>query len=89
MTQLINDKLKKCCVHCKTLLDKPCAWLILGNEYCATIMEVQQEIERLNNIIEKVQFDMAYLDSIGINQVKPKVIWDRIELLKEGDTECK
>lgn len=61
MTQLINDKLKKCCVHCQTLLDKPCAWLSLGNEYCPTIMEVQQEIERLeveseNKLHEKYPF---------------------------------
>lgn len=48
MTQLINEKLKKCCENCHSLLDKPCAWLSLGNEYCDAIMEVQQEIERLN-----------------------------------------
>ena len=49
------------------------------------IHDKDKEIERLNNIIEKIQNDMIYLDSLGINQVKPKTIWERIELLKGAE----
>ena len=52
MTQRINDKLKKCCELCQSHLDKPCAWLSLGNEYCDTIMEMQNELNMQNEIIE-------------------------------------
>ena len=44
-----------------------------------------KEIERLNNIIEKIQNDMIYLDSLGVNQVKPRIICEIIELLKGED----
>lgn len=53
MTQKINDKLKKCCELCQSNLDKPCAWLSLGNEYCDTIMEVQADIEIKDKVIEQ------------------------------------
>ena len=33
MTQIINDKLKKCCNQCHKYMDGHCAWLSLGNEY--------------------------------------------------------
>ena len=55
------------------------------DDYYMSIEYKDKEIERLNNIIEKIQNDMAYLDSMGINQVKPKIIWERIELLKGED----
>lgn len=55
MTQKINDKLKKCCELCQSNLDKPCAWLSLGNEYCDTIMEVQADIEIKDKVIEKIK----------------------------------
>ena len=74
MTQVINDKLKKCCRQCHSFMDKPCAWLSLGNEYCTEIMNVQQEIERLNNIINKAikyikqckELDFVELDLLEI-----------------------
>lgn len=55
MTQRINDKLKKCCELCQSHLDKPCAWLSLGNEYCDTIMEVQADIEIKDKVIENLE----------------------------------
>lgn len=55
MTQIINDKLKKICENCREKCDKPCAWISLGNEYCDDIMEAQQELERLNNIIDELE----------------------------------
>ena len=54
MTQRINDKLKKCCELCQSNLDKPCAWLSLGNEYCDTIMEVQSDIEIKDKVINYI-----------------------------------
>ena len=54
MTQRINDKLKKCCELCQSNLDKPCAWLSLGNEYCDTIMEVQSDIEIKDKVIDEL-----------------------------------
>ena len=58
MTQLINKKLRKCCDHCQSMLDKPCAWLSLGNEYCEEIMEVNKEIDRLNNVINELEKEL-------------------------------
>lgn len=49
MTQVINKKLMKCCVCCKSHFDKPCAWLSLGNEYCTEIIETQKVIDQLTN----------------------------------------
>lgn len=55
MTQVINKKIRKCCDHCQSMLDKPCAWLSLGNEYCDEIMEANEEIDRLNNVINELE----------------------------------
>lgn len=51
--QRINDKLKSLCKFCSSNLDKPCAWISLGNEYCDRIMNVQNELDNRNEIISK------------------------------------
>lgn len=49
MTQIVDERLKKMCDECHSHLDKPCAWLSLGNEYCTEIMDIQQELQRKDN----------------------------------------
>ena len=98
MTQLINKKLRKCCDHCQSMLDKPCAWLSLGNEYCEEIMEVNKEIDRLNNVINELEKyhikSMENLENtedfkyVGINHIKilyeeHKRTLDKLKELKE------
>lgn len=47
MTQIVDERLKKMCDECHSHLDKPCAWLSLGNEYCEEIMNIQQELQEI------------------------------------------
>lgn len=49
MTQIVDERLKKMCDECHSHLDKPCAWLSLGNEYCEEIMNIQQELQKKDN----------------------------------------
>lgn len=65
MTQKINDKLKKCCELCQSHLDKPCAWLSLGNEYCDTIMEVQSDIEIKDKVIDYAMEEIHSIVNLG------------------------
>ena len=55
MTQIVDERLKKMCDECHSHLDKPCAWLSLGNEYCEEIMNIQQELQRKDNIINELK----------------------------------
>lgn len=65
------------------------------NEYKETIAqnmklivenhELRQEIERLNNIINTIQQEMENLNDTGIFSIKPKYVWQRIEILKGVD----
>lgn len=56
MTQIVDRCIKDMCDKCHKNLDGPCAWLSLGNEYCDEIMNIQQEIDRLNSII-RIEID--------------------------------
>ena len=91
MTQIINDKLKKCCNQCHKYMDGHCAWLSLGNEYCDEIMNVQQEIERLNNIINGMEkfFQYAYDNEIRPLNDRKVSVWticlDKLQELKESN----
>ena len=59
MTQIVDKCIKDMCDECHKNLDGPCAWLSLGNEYCDEIMNIQQEIDRLNSII-RIKIDENY-----------------------------
>jgi len=48
MTQIVDCRLKKMCNKCESNLDKPCAWLSLGNEYCDEIMDIEKQLRGLN-----------------------------------------
>ena len=58
MTQIVDERLKKMCDECHSHLDKPCAWLSLGNEYCEEIMNIQQELQKKDNIINAIKEEL-------------------------------
>jgi len=58
----------------------------LSIETAAKVEDYERTIKERDNykkILDLIQFDMKYLDKIGIEQVRPRVIWERIELLEE------
>ena len=67
MTQIVDKCIKDMCDECHKNLDGPCAWLSLGNEYCDEIMNIQQEIDRLNSII-RIEIDENYKLKQKINK---------------------
>lgn len=46
--------------------------------------EYEEEIERLNNILDTLMQDMALLNATGKKEIKPKYVFDRIVMLREG-----
>ena len=54
MTKKVVKELENMCNHCQYMLDKPCAWLSLGNEYCDEIMNIQKKIDNLKKHNEKL-----------------------------------
>ena len=40
MTQQVHSCCKDMCKLCRETMDKPCAWLSLGNEYCDEIIRI-------------------------------------------------
>ena len=48
---------------------------------------LEQEIERLNNILDTLMQDMALLNATGIKEVKVKQVFDRIVMLRGEDNE--
>ena len=51
-------------------------------------LELRKEIERLNNILDTLEQDMALLNATGIKEIKPKYVFDRISTLRGVDKEC-
>ena len=73
MTQIVDRCIKDMCDKCHKNLDGPCAWLSLGNEYCDEIMNIQQEIDRLNSII-RIEIDENDELQQRINELGPDQI---------------
>ena len=46
--------------------------------------EQYDEIQRLNSILDTLEQDMALLNATGIKEIKPKYVFDRIVMLREG-----
>ena len=61
MTQIVDERIKKMCDECHSHLDKPCAWLSLGNEYCEEIMNIQQELQRKDNLINSLKNELYHI----------------------------
>lgn len=49
------------------------------------IVNKNREIERLNNILDTLMQDMALLNATGKKEIKPKYVFDRIVMLREGN----
>ena len=54
MTKKVDDRLKAMCNNCQSNLNKPCAWLSLGNEYCDEIMDIQNELQRYKKFVDDI-----------------------------------
>ena len=85
MTQIVNEKLKKMCNKCQSNLDKPCAWLSLGNEYCTEIMETQKAIDQLTNNWNELEewvkeMSMGTCEYNSYDEVR-----DKMKELKDGN----
>lgn len=59
-------------------------YVMLQNASDEVEEEKDREIEKLNNILDTLMQDMALLDATGIKEIKPKYVFDRIAMLREG-----
>ena len=48
------------------------------------VHEQYDEIQRLNSILDTLEQDMALLNATGTKEIKPKYVFDRIVMLREG-----
>lgn len=54
------------------------------NDILSHMKTQDKEIERLNNILDTLMQDMALLNATGVKEIKPKYVFDRIVMLREG-----
>lgn len=83
MTQIVDERLKKMCDKCHSHLDKPCAWLSLGNEYCGEIMNIQQELQRKDNQIQIMENYLELIYDLGYDYDGCKTTGDLCLLINE------
>lgn len=56
-------------------------------EYEKQLQKKDNEIERLNNILDTLMQDMALLNATSKKEIKPKYVFDRIATLRGVDKE--
>lgn len=57
------------------------------HELTEWVCNKDEEIKRLNNILDTLMQDMAVVNAIGEKELKPKYVFDRIAMLRGDDKE--